>query len=124
MGNRLIVLLAACGLLTLWAYPQIETTYSSWSNEENGWIPFKTIYQRAFLTNVDYGTQPNIRVTSDETLRPVIRRYYVQKQVRMKWLTQLVQSAFIVLVATGLLWAVGANKGPSPDTRSPADAKF
>jgi len=112
-GLRLIVFLAGCGLLALWVYPQIDVTYSSWSNQENSWRPFKTIYRRAFLTNVDFGTEPNISIARDETLWPMLRSkslvlpgYPVQRQVRIRWLTQFVQSTLIVVVASGLLWAV------------------
>jgi hypothetical protein len=42
MRNRLVVFVASCLLLALWMYPQIETNYSSWDNQEDRWIPFKT----------------------------------------------------------------------------------
>jgi hypothetical protein len=118
--KRLVVLLIACGLVGLWTYPQIATTYSSWSNEERKWIPFKTVYERTFLTNAAFGTQPDIRVTTDERLWEMIRTkavvlpnaawgYHVQKQVGINWPTQLLQSALIVLFGTGFLWVASAK---------------
>jgi hypothetical protein len=57
MTNRLVLFVGSCLLLALWLYPQIETNYSSWDNEEHRWIPFKTFYHRDFLTNVGFSTQ-------------------------------------------------------------------
>jgi hypothetical protein len=144
MKNRLVVLLAGCGLLAIWAYPQIETTYSYWSNMDPGdwqdapapaaqdlaantapanrgrWIAFTSIRQRAFLTDADFGTRPNIEITGDE-IWPKIHSgairvpnsywgYYVQKEVALRWSTQALQSVLILLLAGGLLWVVSGRR--------------
>jgi hypothetical protein len=144
MRNRLIVLLAGCGLLAIWTYPQIETTYSYWSRTDPGdwrdvptpgaglpavpatpdgfvpdqpqgrWVPFAKFQRREFLTNVDFGTRPNIEIASDEIWPKVhsgaIRvpdsywGYHVQKQIGLRWSTQALQSGLVLLLALGLLW--------------------
>lgn len=114
MKTRLLVFAAGCGLLLLWVFPQTDFIYSRWSNEENRWVAFKTISQRAFITNIDFGTTPSISPQNDDFLGPMLRNrtvsvpwgYGLQKQVTVRWLTQLVQSALIVAISVGLFWAV------------------
>ena len=114
MKTRLLVFAAGCGLLLLLVFPQTDFIYSRWSNEENRWVAFKTISQRAFITNIDFGTTPSISPQNDDFLGPMLRNmtvsvpwgYGLQKQVTVRWLTQLVQSALIVAISVGLFWAV------------------
>jgi hypothetical protein len=114
MELRLITFLAGCGLLAMWAYPQIDFTYSSWSNQANSWLPFKTIHSRVWLMNVDFGTESNFSMAHDEMLpkNQMIVPYWgysIERHVKMAWLTQFAQSALILIVAAGLFWVVKAR---------------
>jgi hypothetical protein len=114
--------MAACALAALWTYPKVEKTYSYW--DKGGWIPFRTTLQREFITDAGFGTYPNIRVGDDE-IGPKVRigdiaipykadftPCSVQKQIALKWSTQFLQSALILLLASGLLWVFRVRSTP------------
>ena len=112
--TRFTVFLAGCAFLILWVFPQVEVTYSGWSNRESRWVPFKTIQTRPFLTNVDFGEVQTVDLRNDEALVNMIRSRTawivsdgggVRRRTGINWATQALQSLITAGVFAGVIWS-------------------
>jgi hypothetical protein len=115
LKTRLIVFLAGCSLLVMWVFPQVETTYRGWSNEENRWVRVHTSYAHEFVTNVDFGEIPyHPSSWKDELFRAArAQTGYVRPEMNrkqgIKWSTQLLQTLIVMGLSSGLLWVTKTN---------------
>ncbi len=116
LWSRIWLFSFVCVLVALWAFPSVETSYSTWSQEKGPGVPFRILRSRPLITEAEFRirhvwwcNEPAFGRTIEERRFnvPFSPAGTVLRETGINWPSQILQTVLAVAFFLGLRWASG-----------------